>query len=195
MLYRRVKNTLQIKHSQKRSPQIGIEWCAHKNFLSEELIRLSRLVTTSFTGRTQTSQDERGPSTQPSVRIKRAGRRGAVHRAFCWRENGSINSARKIGSLLLPPVQFNHPIAKSDFRDGVGSRHGFSLSLLSKIVAGSLMVVAPEFLASISSPSILTIVRLLKGNVVRPSSSSFSLARIWRMGCPKWGSCCRNLTR
>ena len=101
MLYRRVKNTLQIKHSQKRSsPQIGIEWYAHKNFLSEELIRLSRLVTTSFTGRTQTSQDERGPSTQPSVRIKRAGRRGAVHRAFCWRENGSINSARKIGSLL-----------------------------------------------------------------------------------------------
>ena len=74
--------------------------CAHKNFLSEELIRLSRLVTTSFTGRTQTSQDERGPSTQPSVQIKRSGRRGAVHRAFCWRENGSINSARKIGSLL-----------------------------------------------------------------------------------------------
>ena len=146
MLYRRVKNTLQIKHSQKRSPQIGIEWYAHKNFLSEELIRLSRLVTTSFTGRTQTSQDERGPSTQPSVRIKRAraGRRGAVHRAFCWRENGSINSARKIGSLLLS-VQFNHPIAKSDFRDGVGSRVGFSrwFSLLSKNVAGSLMVVAP----------------------------------------------------
>ena len=29
-------------------------------------------------------------------------------------------------------VQFNHPIAKSDFRDGVGSRDGFSLSPLRK---------------------------------------------------------------